>query len=104
MRADRLEQLFVKRSGGGFDLLLVLESPAGARERVSVSVPATAATDELAAVAYLVQWMQSHGAGLAQLVRVRRDSGGDLIDAPDLRRALLDGLAERGSEGEDGWE
>jgi hypothetical protein len=104
VRADRLEQLFVKRSGGGFDLLLVLESPAGARERVTVAVPATAAADELAAVAYLVRWMQLHGAGLAELVRVRRDSGHDLIDAPDLRRALLNGLAAAGGERDDGWD
>lgn len=103
MRADRLEQLFVKRSGGGHELILVLESPAGARERVTVAVPATAASDELAAVAYLVRWMRANGARLARRVRVRRDTGEDLIDAPDLRRALLDGLAASEEPPEGDW-
>lgn len=90
MRADRLEQVFLKRKRGGYELLLVLESAAGARQRVTVSVPPTVATSEQAAMAYLVRWLRGRGAGLAGMLRVRREVAGELEDAPELRQALLE--------------
>ncbi|MFA7460568.1 MAG: hypothetical protein WCY60_06130 [Trueperaceae bacterium] len=90
MRADRLEQVFVKRAGAGYELLLVLESDAGRRERVTLSVPKSVAATDTAAVAYLVRWLRSSGAGLAAKVRVRRERSGELSDAPQLRQQLLD--------------
>ncbi len=93
MRADRLEQVFVKRAGAGFGLLLVLESGAGGRERVTLAVPPSVAASEAAAVEYLVRWLTAGGYGLASLVRVRRERGGQLADAPELRRLLLSGVA-----------
>lgn len=96
MRADRLEQLFVKRTGAGYELLLVLESDAGARERVSLTAPPSVAATDAAAVGFVVRWLNGRGFGLAQLVRVRVEKSGQLTDAPALRQALVDGvMAER---------
>ena len=55
MRADRLEQVFVKRVGAGFELLLVLESAAGRREQVTLNAPSSVAGSESAAVEYLAR-------------------------------------------------
>ena len=89
MRADRLEQLFVKRKGGGYELLLVLESAAGRRERVTLTAPPAVATSERAAVEYLVRWARGRGIVLADMLRVRREAGGELTDVPELRQLLL---------------
>lgn len=94
MRADRLEQLFVRRRGGGTELLLVLESEAGARQRVTLQAPPSA--DELAAIAFLARWLDRSGAAPAPRLRVRRERGGELADAPELRSALLRELAGEG--------
>ncbi len=105
MRADRLEQVFIKRQGGGFELLLVLESAAGRRERVTLQAPPTVAANERAAVAFLLRWLRGRGAGLARLVRVRREVNGELQDAPELREALLAAGLERGhGDGDDEWD
>ena len=92
MRADRLEQLFVKRTGAGYELLLVLESGAGARERVTLTAPPSVAASEPAAGRFVVRWLNGRGYGLADLVRVRVDKGGQLRDAPELRQLILTGV------------
>lgn len=93
----------MKRAGGGFELLLVLESGAGRRERVTLAVPRSVAATEDAAVSYLVRWLGRSGAGLAAKVRVRRERNGELTDAPRLRQLLLDadlsGAAETEADG-----
>lgn len=86
MRAEELQQLFVKRRAGRVELLLVLESPSGYRERRTVATPAT---DELAAIAYLARYLAQDGSRLHPRLRVRRESGGELVDAPALKAALL---------------
>lgn len=101
MRANRLEQLFVKRRGGGFELLLVLESTAGRRERVTVIVPPAVGGSERAAVEYLIRWARGRGIRLADLVRVRREAGGELTDAPELRRLLLEARLEGSASDEE---
>lgn len=98
MRADRLEQVFLKRTGAGFELLLVLESGAGRRERVTLTAPPAVARNERAAIGYLIRWLRNRGATLAGLVRVRREAGGELVDAPELRGLLLE--AQLGENGE----
>lgn len=90
MRADRLEQLFVKRTGASYELLLVMESAAGARQRVTLTAPPAVATSERAATQYLVRWLRGRGATLADKVRVRRQRGDALTEAPELRQLLLD--------------
>lgn len=86
MRADALEQVFLERQGGVYRLLLVLESPAGARERVSLT---TNARDEAGALHFLLNYLRQQGHGLAGRVRVRRTQGGSLVDAPELVERLL---------------
>ncbi len=93
LRAELLEQVFVERRGGGFELLLVLESEAGARERVTLTAPPALATDERAAVTFAIRWLLGRGGGLARLVRVRRSRAGKLEDAPELRQLVLDLVA-----------
>lgn|SRR5690554_767285 len=108
MRADRVEQVFVKRAGAGYELLIVLESAAGRRERVTVNAPASVARTERGAVEYLARWLRGRGAGPARLVRVRCERGGELKDAPELRDRLLEILADAGAAGEpeegDAWD
>ncbi len=96
MRADRLEQVFVKRVGAGFELLLVLESAAGRRERVTLNAPSSVAGSESAAVEYLARWLLGRGGVPARRVRVRRERGGELHDAPELLQLLL---AKLGADG-----
>ena len=103
MRADRLEQGFIKRVGAGYELLLVLESAAGRRERVTITAPPAVASNERAALGYLIRWLRSNGASLARLVRVRREVGGELSDAPELRELLLGAGLGDDEDGEDGW-
>lgn len=81
MRAELLEQVFIERASGAFTLLLVLESAAGSRERVTLSAPGV---DEHAAVAFLASYLRQNGLRLARQLRVRRRRAGELVDAPDL--------------------
>lgn len=104
MRADRLEQVFIKRVGAGYELLLVLESAAGRRERVTLAAPPAVASNEKGALEFLLRWLRVRGATLARLVRVRREVGGELVDAPDLRERLLSaGLDDDDEDGDSGW-
>jgi len=81
MRAESLEQVFLARKGSGFELMLVLESVSGSRERVKLP---TAAAEEGAAINFLLAYLRQNGYGLAPRLRVRRDRGGTLSDAPEL--------------------
>lgn len=91
MRAEALQQLFVKRRAGRVELLLVLESPSGSRQRRTVTTPAT---DEHAAIVYLARYLAQDGSRPHPRLRVRRDVGGELVDAPALKSALLEALAD----------
>lgn len=86
MRSDRLEQLFVKRRAGLVELMLVLESETGARQRRTVSTPSA---NDAAAMRYLARCLAQDGAKLHPRLRVRRESGEALEDAPQLKDALL---------------
>lgn len=128
MRADALQQLFVRPRAGGLELLLVLESVAGDRERVTLKPPrpkagrsaadgtsgagggsgagGRASADgeaELMATEHLARWLVRHGCTLAPRLRVRRESGGALTDAPALHEALRRAV-KRLEEDERGWE
>ncbi len=91
MRVDRLEQVFITPRGGRVELLLVLESEAGARERVTLTspTPGVSGAAELAAARFLARWLWQQDGELARLVRVRRHRGGDLEDAAEVRDELL---------------
>lgn len=98
MRAQALEQLFVKRRAGRVEFLMVFESPAGGRERRTLATPAT---DDLSAMAYLANYLQRDGSAVHQRLRVRRErgsslEGSSLEDAPQLKAALLSALAQEG--------
>jgi len=85
MRARALEQVFIERKSGVYELLLVLESVAGSRERVSLPTPAR---DEAGALDYLLAYLRQNGYDLARKLRVRRNDGGGLVDAPELVERL----------------
>lgn len=89
MRAAALQQLFVKRAGGRIEFLMVMESPAGARERRTLITPAS---DEDSAIEYLARYLARDGSGLHGKLRVRRERGTGLEDAPRLKEALTDAL------------
>lgn len=117
MRADALEQLFVRPRAGGLELLLVLESVAGVRERVTLQPPRPEAGGaaarvgatgggseaELMATEHVARWLVGRGYSLAPRLRVRRESGGALTDAPALREALRRAV-RRLEQDERGWE
>lgn len=90
MRASSLEQLFVERRAGHIELLMVFESPSGRRERRRVATPAT---DDLSAMTYLARYLRQDGATPHPRLRVRRERGSSLEDAPQLKAALLSELA-----------
>lgn len=91
MRADRLEQVFLAPKGGRLEVLLVLESEAGARERVTLLTPSAGvgAPARLAAARFVARWLAQRGGGLAQLVRVRFESRGESKDDPAARVELI---------------
>jgi len=95
VRADRLEQVFLTPRAGRLEVLLVLESEAGARERVSLTAPTPGVGQaaELAAARFVARWLAGRGAGPAALVRVRRHRADALEDAPAVRDELLLELA-----------
>ncbi len=111
MQADSLEQLFVRPRAGGLELLLVLESEAGDRQRVTLQPPSTKDGSaagggddaELMATEHVARWLVRRGYSLAPRLRVRRESGGVLADAPALRVALQRAFKEL-EEGEPGWD
>ncbi|MFO7544259.1 MAG: hypothetical protein R6W77_02065 [Trueperaceae bacterium] len=86
MRADVLEQVFLRSRAGRTTLLLVLEAPSGARTRVTLQTPAG---DEADAMRFLARYLEREGLAPSARLRVRRERGGALEDAPALREALL---------------
>jgi hypothetical protein len=90
VRAERLEQVFLERKGGVFQVLLVFESPAGARERVRLSAPPG---DDASAVDFVARYLERTGATLARRPRLRIARGGSLNDAPDLLARLVAAVA-----------
>lgn len=82
--------MFVKRRAGRIELLLVLESSSGNRERRSVATPAT---DDLGAMRYLARYLAQDGSRPHPRLRVRREQGAALEDAPELKAALLAAFA-----------
>lgn len=85
MRADSLEQVFIRRASGVHHLLLVFESRAGSRERVTLTAPRG---DEASAIDFLARYLAQSGARLAARPRVRVQTGSGLIDAPHLLARL----------------
>jgi hypothetical protein len=98
VRADRLEQVFLRPSSGRLQALIVLESEAGARERVTLSSPTSGvdAAAELAAARYVARWLWNRGGTTAGLVRVRRERGAALEEAREARGELLAELERLG--------
>jgi len=90
VRADALEQVFLRREGGVYTVLLVFESPSGSRERVTLTAPRG---DENAAVDYLVRYLVQRGATLARRPRLRVETAGALSDAPRLLERLTTAMA-----------
>ena len=86
MRADVLEQVFLRPRAGRCTLLLVLEAPSGARSRVTLQAPAG---DEDAAIRFLARYLEREDVAPSSRLRVRRERGGALEDAPALRDVLL---------------
>ncbi len=89
------------------ELLLVLESEAGSRERVTLQPPRTVSGGDAEATAtlHVARWLVRHGYSLAPRLRVRRERGGALTDAPELRdelRRAVRNLEEAEEVGE--WE
>lgn len=90
MRAEVVEQVFVRPRGGRFEVLLVLEAASGARTRVTVQAPEG---DAEAAMRFLARYLQREGIALAPRWRVRRERGATLRDDPVLRRTLQAAMA-----------
>lgn len=101
MRADRLEQVFLRPNAGRFEVLLVLESEAGERERVTLQAPTpgVGVAAQLSAGRFVARWLWHRGGELAALLRVRRYRGEELEEAPAVRDELLREL-ERLAEGD----
>lgn len=85
MRADSLEQVFIRRESGVHTLLLVFESRSGRRERVTLTAPRG---DESAAIDFLARYLAQTGARLAAKPRVRVETGSGMTDAPHLLARL----------------
>lgn len=86
MRADLLEQVFLRRQDGVYQVLLVFESEAGDRQRVTLSAPYG---DEATVVDFVARYLRQQGAGLARRPRLRVETAGNLRDAPDLLDRLV---------------
>jgi hypothetical protein len=102
VRADRLEQVFLTPKGGRLEVLLVLESEAGGRERVRLLAPGAGvgSAAEVAAARFVARWLWHRGGGPAHLLRVRANRGAELADAPAAREALVAELDRLAAEGE----
>ncbi len=86
MRAETVEQLFVRRRGGRVELLVMLETPSGERQRETLLAP-TASPDQ--AMHYAARQLARRGLRLGPRLRVRREQGSSLVDDPGLKRAFL---------------
>ncbi len=95
MRADTVEQLFVRRRSGRISLLMVLESPAGERERETLLAPTASPED---AVRFAARHLARRGIRPAARVRVRVERGGSLVDDASLHDAFVRVLEREGRE------
>lgn len=95
MRTDTIEQLFLRRRSGRIALLMVLESPAGDRERETLQAP-TASLEE--AVRFAARHLAHRGVRPAARVRVRVERGGNLVDDDALRDTFVATLKREGEE------
>jgi len=86
VRIDRVEQLFVRRRAGRIELLMVLESPAGDRERETLQTP-TGSPEE--AVRFAGIHLARRGIAASDRLRLRVERGGGLVDDSRLRALLL---------------
>ena len=91
-----VEQVFVRPAGAGLEVLMVVESPAGARYRERFT---TADRNRLDAVRRAARWLALRGRveGVRRL-RLRVEDGGSLRDDAELAgvfaSALRDALGE----------
>jgi len=100
VRVDRVEQVFVRRRAGRIELLMVLESPAGDRERETLQAP-TGSPEE--AVRFAGVHLARRGIVASGRLRLRVERRGDLVDDARLRALLVATLAHE--QGEDPqWE
>lgn len=97
MRADAVEQIFLRRVAGRIELLLVLESPSGSRERERLRTPAATPSE---AVRFAAVHLARRGVRPARRVRLRVDRGGALADDVALRDAFLEALRQERGRGE----
>jgi len=95
VRVDRVEQIFVRRRAGRIELLMVLESPAGDRERETLQAP-TASPE--AAVRFAGVHLARRGIVASNRLRLRTERGGDLVDDAHLREVLVAALAHERPE------
>jgi hypothetical protein len=95
VRVDRVEQLFVRRRAGRIELLMVLESPAGDRERETLQAPTSSPED---AVRFAGTQLARRGIVASGRLRLRVERGGGLVDDARLRDLLLATLAREGAE------
>ncbi len=90
MRTDRVEQLFVRRRAGRIEVLMVLESPAGGRQRETLQTPTSSPE---AAVRFTATHLSRRGIVASDRLRLRIERGGDLVDDAPLRELLVATLA-----------
>lgn len=82
-----LEQLFLRLRGGQMEVLMVLENPAGARHRETLTFPTRNTVETARRTAkHLVQ--KGQVTNVAK-VRVRREERGELKDDDALRRLFI---------------
>jgi hypothetical protein len=91
VRVDRVEQLFVRRRAGRVEVLMVLESPAGDRERETMQAPTASPED---AVRFAGVHLARRGIVASNRLRLRIERGGDLVDDAHLREVLVAALTQ----------
>lgn len=97
-----LDQLFLRLRGGHMEVLMVLENPAGARHRETLTFPTRNTVETVRRTAkHLVQKGQVTS---VQKVRLRREERGELIDDDALRRLFISEFDAHYEPGEDDWD
>ena len=87
MQSYSLEQLFLRLRGGHMEVLMVLENPAGARHRETLTFPTRNTVETARRTAkHLVHKGQVTS---VSKVRVRREERGELKDDDALRRLFI---------------
>jgi hypothetical protein len=95
VRTDRVEQLFVRRRAGRIEVLMVLESPAGGRQRETLQTP-TSSPEE--AVRFAATHLARRGIAASDRLRLRVERGGELVDDVRLRELLVARLAREAAD------